>query len=514
MDTFVYALVTTLRISLQQELYLLLKKIKVSEYLDHPPPTKAIQVQSPAGSPDFRVWESCRAMPLTGGFSRGSPFSPTLSFRCCSILTSITLICSPDLAVNSRPNLFTYSDSLSSEGLSSIFDYQSSSSHQIDLGDGGAQVQHGVHQLSLLTLVHRCSWTCGCGYNCYVATSIKNGVCARVEENGGVGGEYGAAPKRRGGGNGLSPRKPVDQWYRPAQFPLAEIHGLGKVVGTLGDLSPFALLQGKCICKQNFRNCDYRNDRPPDFRMWESCRTMASVFGFSRGSPLSLPLHSSTDPTSPRFTLIGSQDLDVKSRPNLFTHDNALFSSYSYAETLAFLQLYSDMGLEVAAAAHMYYINLALRKKLKGDGGGRPDFLSRENKKTHCNAVEAHLNCGKTTPKGQRIAFKNVVRPALGSTSVIMALVVSVPAVGGAERCDRLSLLTEGCACHLRRRPRTGFNPQSVYAGFSHVEIVPGEDLPFPPPFLSGAATYSPQSPSSALKTSLFRAAQIHSLTH
>ncbi|KAJ8883370.1 hypothetical protein PR048_015213 [Dryococelus australis] len=33
-------------------------------------------VQSPAGSPDFRKWESSRTMPLVGGFSRGSPVSP------------------------------------------------------------------------------------------------------------------------------------------------------------------------------------------------------------------------------------------------------------------------------------------------------------------------------------------------------------------------------------------------------------------------------------------------------
>ncbi|KAJ8897814.1 hypothetical protein PR048_003167 [Dryococelus australis] len=38
-------------------------------------------------------------------------------------------------------------------------------------------------------------------------------------------------------------------------------------------------------------------------------------------------------------------------------------------------------------------------------------------------------------------------------------------------------------------------------------------DLPFPPPFHSGAAPYSPQSPASALKTSLLKAAQIFSLT-
>ncbi|KAJ8885521.1 hypothetical protein PR048_011719 [Dryococelus australis] len=39
------------------------------------------------------------------------------------------------------------------------------------------------------------------------------------------------------------------------------------------------------------------------------------------------------------------------------------------------------------------------------------------------------------------------------------------------------------------------------------------EDLPFPPPFHTGATPYSPQSPSSALKTSLLRAAKLSSRT-
>ncbi|KAJ8876143.1 hypothetical protein PR048_024052 [Dryococelus australis] len=41
-------------------------------------PTKANRVQSPAGSPEFCKWESCRTMPLVGEFSRGSPISPPL----------------------------------------------------------------------------------------------------------------------------------------------------------------------------------------------------------------------------------------------------------------------------------------------------------------------------------------------------------------------------------------------------------------------------------------------------
>ncbi|KAJ8881111.1 hypothetical protein PR048_017584 [Dryococelus australis] len=53
-------------------------------------------------TPDFRTWESCRTMPLVGGFSRGSPVSLTLSIRRCSISISITLIGSQDLDVKSR----------------------------------------------------------------------------------------------------------------------------------------------------------------------------------------------------------------------------------------------------------------------------------------------------------------------------------------------------------------------------------------------------------------------------
>ncbi|KAJ8877573.1 hypothetical protein PR048_022028 [Dryococelus australis] len=40
----------------------------VAERLACSPPTKEIRVHSPAGSPDFLMWESCRTMPFVGGF--------------------------------------------------------------------------------------------------------------------------------------------------------------------------------------------------------------------------------------------------------------------------------------------------------------------------------------------------------------------------------------------------------------------------------------------------------------
>ncbi|KAJ8866590.1 hypothetical protein PR048_032449 [Dryococelus australis] len=54
-------------------------------------------------TPDFRLWEACRTIPLIGGSSRVSPAFPSLSFRRCSILISNTRIGSQDLDVKSRP---------------------------------------------------------------------------------------------------------------------------------------------------------------------------------------------------------------------------------------------------------------------------------------------------------------------------------------------------------------------------------------------------------------------------
>ncbi|KAJ8888603.1 hypothetical protein PR048_008095 [Dryococelus australis] len=58
-----------------------------------------------------------------------------------------------------------------------------------------------------------------------------------------------------------------------------------------------------------------------DFRVWESCRTMplvGGVFFFLVDLPSFNLFHSGAVPNSRLFTLTSSQNLDVKSRPNLF----------------------------------------------------------------------------------------------------------------------------------------------------------------------------------------------------
>ncbi|KAJ8868441.1 hypothetical protein PR048_029957 [Dryococelus australis] len=63
---------------------------------------------------------------------------------------------------------------------------------------------------------------------------------------------------------------------------------------------------------------------PPGFRKWGSCRTMPLVGGFSRGSSVSPALSFRRHFMFTSVTLIGSQDIAVKSRSNLFILTHSL----------------------------------------------------------------------------------------------------------------------------------------------------------------------------------------------
>ncbi|KAJ8866797.1 hypothetical protein PR048_032658 [Dryococelus australis] len=94
-----------------QQIFLCLYR---SPWLHYSPPTSANRARFPVGSPpDFRKWDSCRTMPLVGGFSRGSPVPPPTPRRFIPELLHTHLSSQSSalqgLAVKSRPNLFTLS---------------------------------------------------------------------------------------------------------------------------------------------------------------------------------------------------------------------------------------------------------------------------------------------------------------------------------------------------------------------------------------------------------------------
>ncbi|KAJ8874936.1 hypothetical protein PR048_022826 [Dryococelus australis] len=59
-----------------------IEEATVAQWLGRSSSNTEIRARSPAGSlPDFRMWESCWTMPLTTGFSRGTPASPAPAFQ-------------------------------------------------------------------------------------------------------------------------------------------------------------------------------------------------------------------------------------------------------------------------------------------------------------------------------------------------------------------------------------------------------------------------------------------------
>ncbi|KAJ8865844.1 hypothetical protein PR048_033366, partial [Dryococelus australis] len=155
---------------------------------------------------------------------------------------------------------------------------------------------------------------------------------------------------RGGGENGKSPRKPAG---RRESNPVSP--GWEESTGKLGEprLRSSTAPQGaiacfdqrrllhrrkapKCHNNQIYRGAmvaerlahspptkkDLAQSPPvsPDFRKWESCRTMPLVSGFPRGSP-AFPA-----PSFPSITLIGSQDIAANSRPNLLPHSDLHFN--------------------------------------------------------------------------------------------------------------------------------------------------------------------------------------------
>ncbi|KAJ8866351.1 hypothetical protein PR048_032194 [Dryococelus australis] len=68
----------------------------VVEWFDLLPSTEVNRVQSQAESfPDFHKWETCRTMPLVGGFSRGSPVSGLLHSHLISPSPALTTSVGP-----------------------------------------------------------------------------------------------------------------------------------------------------------------------------------------------------------------------------------------------------------------------------------------------------------------------------------------------------------------------------------------------------------------------------------
>ncbi|KAJ8873466.1 hypothetical protein PR048_024284, partial [Dryococelus australis] len=221
-------------------------------------------------APDFRMCESCGTMPLVGGFSRGYPVSPVPSFWRCCILISITLIGSQDLDVKSRPNLFT----------------------------------HSVYVVD----------------NSCVRANLVRCTSCRLPEQQPAAENAGRQGGRDAAANPLAVRMPM----RADCVRTVCVRGRGTCI----KVRLQSVVPADCKCPNiNVTTClsstltvfEYRRGL---FRISACgnrvvrCMWSAGFLGDLHIPPL---LHSGTAPYLPRFTLIGSQDLDVTSRSKIST---------------------------------------------------------------------------------------------------------------------------------------------------------------------------------------------------
>ncbi|KAJ8878240.1 hypothetical protein PR048_018817 [Dryococelus australis] len=185
--------------------------------------------------------------------------------------------------------------------------------------------------------------------------------------------EYGAAPECKAGGNGRSPREPANQRHRPSRFPRAKIWALSS-----RNRTRFALVGREQLCLSTaFDTSEHASCKDDCCSLTtrliaSTCKTLtfwgrgglvASLLashqrkpgsvpcgvGFPRGSP---PPPPDTAPYSPRFTLIGSRDVDVKCHQYLYGPLHGL--DYSSLTKANWVRLLVGIVLEDAAGRRIF----------------------------------------------------------------------------------------------------------------------------------------------------------------
>ncbi|KAJ8865948.1 hypothetical protein PR048_033471 [Dryococelus australis] len=296
----------------------------LAERLACSPPTKVNRVQFSAGSPDFRRCKSWRTMSLVGGFSRESPVSParsssetvgmsrTAASRATKMASVAIAICQNATRQTAHCNTSRYAGGTPANGESLAERCSQSDTRPVPIPSRNHSENRYTHSKEIVT-------------HCYIPTP---GWLIRVHE---ATPEFlciflqttFANPKSAdtcGGscrlGGGSSPNARTLKRIVNCLAPFPEFTQLGTATPSVSVLPCTSSLLGTTVAERLACSPPTKASRvTPDFCMWESCsgRCHWSAGGFLGDLP-----------RFPRYfisiTLIGSQDLDVKSHPNLFTH--------------------------------------------------------------------------------------------------------------------------------------------------------------------------------------------------
>ncbi|KAJ8873638.1 hypothetical protein PR048_024460 [Dryococelus australis] len=233
------------------------------------------------------MWESCRTIPLVCRFSRGSPVSPALLFRRCSILSSFTHIGSQDLDVKSHPNLFTHSSNIVPMQLKYVKDkidfkrvytevtFAIGSEfirHALDDCTPIADLQANEKRIPYCQMWETSSTGQQTGTTQQIYGSVARGRCLFVV--------------------GPSEREDTEDGYVRAST--------SAILISLWNHAQGATVAERLVCSPPTKVNLVRSPAgSPDFRKWEWRRTIPLVGGFSRGSSISpTPPHSGAAPHS------------------------------------------------------------------------------------------------------------------------------------------------------------------------------------------------------------------------
>ncbi|KAJ8880497.1 hypothetical protein PR048_016967 [Dryococelus australis] len=276
-----------------------------------------------------------------------------------------------------------------------------------------------------------------------------------------------------------------------------------------------------------------------DIRMWETRRTMPLVGEFLPGDlPFPSPFHSGAAPYSPLFTVIGSKNLDVKSRPDLFTHSLAVGSAGAGE---------AEDPREDPPTNGIVWHDSHMRRSAGTRPGIEPGSSWWEASRltvqplwplliTYANATLRHYS---PPSQANRVRFPGGYAPGFSHVGIVPDYVAGRRVFYGTSHFPRLcipallhthltspssALKTSISPCGFLLASHQG-EPGSIpgrVTGYSHVGIVPDDAVGrrvfsgiscFPHPFFPAPLhTHLYQLP--AHKTSLLRAAQISSHTH
>ncbi|KAJ8881014.1 hypothetical protein PR048_017487 [Dryococelus australis] len=131
--------------------------------------------------------------------------------------------------------------------------------------------------------------------------------------------------------------------------------------------------------------------------------------------PFPVPFHSGVAPYSPRFTLIGSHDLDVRSRPNLFTY---------FTHTLGFLTEHNCLRCEIYQEKRDTTMTVELliisrRQLIFGEQSCTQSYTSVDSGKKHWGRViEVSMEWQRNERAGKEEIPEKTLRPTASSGTI------------------------------------------------------------------------------------------------